>query len=592
MLFMTLFAFPAVAGEAPPATVTGTSETVISEVALAQSPPAQVTSLAGQWKLHPGDNLHWARPSWDDSQWADQAVPGKWPKQGFDTFGQMVWYRLRVSPQMLYSIDTSLLGLRIGAIRSAYEVYVGGHYLGGIGALPPAPRISYDKLAVYPIPKALLNEDGSLVIALRVWGGSDLGVRKAGGGAYNGKFLLGNYSTLLRELSNEQLPNLILAILFLTIGLYFVYLYSRNHRLQSFAWFGSTAIVLAVYVITQSQWKYALHWPFILLEKIEAVTFYLFVALFIQLIWTVVDQSIGRILRLYQLSFVGAALVVAAIPGIAIHHYMRTYLQLSVLPIFLLTYWLVIQKARSGHREAKTLLIGLLIYGVSAINDLLINMQVIHSVPVVQLGFLAVLVSMAVTLADRFTGLLDSLDRKVNERTAELEIANERLEKLSKIDPLTQLLNRRGFVDEAHSEISRYIRMGRPFTIVLSDIDYFKRVNDEFGHASGDFVLQKIAAIMQEQLREVDRVGRWGGEEFVMLLPETDAEGALKIAEKLRLGITQATIENNSHSFNVTMTFGVAQYSHAEGLEKCIARADAALYRGKSQGRNTVTIAG
>ena len=160
----------------------------------------------------------------------------------------------------------------------------------------------------------------------------------------------------------------------------------------------------------------------------------------------------------------------------------------------------------------------------------------------------------------------------------------------ARVDPLTGLFNRRGFVEEAEVEIQRVFRGGKPFAVVLADIDNFKQFNDTHGHACGDHVLTRVAGMLRERVRDVDRIARWGGEEFILLLPETDAEGAATLAGKLCQAVSDNVFEYGGQRLAITLTLGVAAYRKGDSLDACIARADSALYRGKEDGRNTVAV--
>lgn len=545
-------------------------------------------SIAGKWLFSPGDDAHWATPNLDDSNWQSTHVPGIWEDPGYPLLQQMAWYRLAIDPKQLSRFEQQDLGIQIGAVRSAYEIYINGQLVGGVGKLPPASEINYDQLRVYRISPDLISANNKLVVALRVWGGSDLGVRKSGGGAYSQPFLIGNYTDLVRSLDAEQTPKLISSVLFFLIGLYFLYLYARNRVLDSFLWFGCTSVIAAIYVVTQTQWKYELDLPFIVYEKIESGSFLLFLALFLQSVWTIVDKPINGFVRGYQMAFVVGAGIIIVTPGIQIHHHLRDYWQIGMIPGFLLTNWVVVQQARYNRGEARTLLVGIILFGLCGLNDLLANMQIIQSPSLVPFGYLAILVSMSISLANRFTALLNSLEQQVSDQTLELKIANRNLRELSRKDPLTGLLNRRGFLDEAEYELKRLVRNNSSLSIVLADIDLFKTVNDSYGHAFGDEVLIRTADLLKQNLREVDRIGRWGGEEFIVILPDTDENGAYNISEKLRLEVEKMGIITNDIAVNITITFGVANYKTDESLEHCIARADDALYHGKETGRNRV----
>ncbi len=156
-------------------------------------------------------------------------------------------------------------------------------------------------------------------------------------------------------------------------------------------------------------------------------------------------------------------------------------------------------------------------------------------------------------------------------------------------DPLTGLYNRRGLMELGKIEMTRSQRQGKPFSAIMLDIDHFKRVNDTYGHLVGDQVLQTLAQRCRKGIRELDLIGRYGGEEFLVLLPETDWRTAFAIANRLRLLMAEAAIPTRAGPLRVTISLGVSQ-SLAEdgGLEKLIERADQALYQAKAEGRNRV----
>ncbi|MDE2400527.1 MAG: GGDEF domain-containing protein [Burkholderiales bacterium] len=167
-----------------------------------------------------------------------------------------------------------------------------------------------------------------------------------------------------------------------------------------------------------------------------------------------------------------------------------------------------------------------------------------------------------------------------------------RLEHLSHHDALTGLLNRRAFELLLDREAQRLQRFGQPFTVLMVDIDHFKRINDRLGHAGGDAVLRAVSQTLQAHARGVDRVARVGGEEFSVLLPQTLHEGAGLAAERLRQAISQINIPWADESITVTISTGVATANDSlEALPSLLRRADDALYQAKAEGRNKVVSA-
>lgn len=183
------------------------------------------------------------------------------------------------------------------------------------------------------------------------------------------------------------------------------------------------------------------------------------------------------------------------------------------------------------------------------------------------------------------------LEARVEERTAALRVANERLQTLAATDALTGALNRRALFDLLQREVGRERRYHRPFAVIVFDVDHFKDVNDRWGHAAGDEVLQQVVAVALGVLRGSDVLARYGGEEFVIVAPETDRAGGVHLAERVRTALRSAGIAAGSDTIHITASFGVAFCDSAdETPEQIVGRADTALYAAKAAGRDCVRI--
>ena len=188
----------------------------------------------------------------------------------------------------------------------------------------------------------------------------------------------------------------------------------------------------------------------------------------------------------------------------------------------------------------------------------------------------------------RNVGLLGAIAATALEIVWEIEEVNRRAE----TDPLTGLANRRRFDESLHRELSHSDRFGHPVSLVLVDIDHFKRVNDSHGHEAGDLVLRAIAHMLADGVRAVDLCARFGGEEMAILLPQTTAAGAFELADRLRRRIAGRPIRYNDREIIVTASFGVASYPEVVGARDGLFQAaDAALYDAKHEGRNCVKLA-
>jgi two-component system cell cycle response regulator len=181
---------------------------------------------------------------------------------------------------------------------------------------------------------------------------------------------------------------------------------------------------------------------------------------------------------------------------------------------------------------------------------------------------------------------------KIGERIINLEL---RILELANTDALTGVLNRRAFMERMEQEIHRSLREGVPFSLILTDIDYFKKVNDRHGHQVGDLVLQRFTERLSESSRPYDFVGRYGGEEFVVCLPGADISQAGSVAERMRRRVEEMriTLPDSSQSIRITGSFGVASLraGSEETVDLITGRADDTMYRAKREGRNRVCVA-
>lgn len=170
----------------------------------------------------------------------------------------------------------------------------------------------------------------------------------------------------------------------------------------------------------------------------------------------------------------------------------------------------------------------------------------------------------------------------------QLQKANAELDKSSRTDSLTGLSNRRDVNEKIAQELIRFARNEKDFSLILGDIDHFKKINDTYGHEAGDYVLTKISTLMVDAVRRQDLVSRWGGEEFLIVLPETELAGGTKVAENIRQKIESEKFIYNEQVINVTMSFGVCGSAPELSMDKLVKKADDNLYQAKETGRNKV----
>ncbi|MBL9028502.1 MAG: diguanylate cyclase [Myxococcales bacterium] len=196
-----------------------------------------------------------------------------------------------------------------------------------------------------------------------------------------------------------------------------------------------------------------------------------------------------------------------------------------------------------------------------------------------------------VELNREFQDLLASTNSLLSQKERlirDLEAANGELARMASTDGLTGVLNRRAFIHGLKANHQRALQERAPLSIILLDVDHFKKVNDTHGHQVGDDVLVAVASHASKAMRTGDIFGRYGGEEFAAVLPRTPVDAASKIAERIRGDVGATTFASEKSRFRVTASFGIAQLNGAESVEQLIARADAALYRAKDGGRDRI----
>lgn len=196
---------------------------------------------------------------------------------------------------------------------------------------------------------------------------------------------------------------------------------------------------------------------------------------------------------------------------------------------------------------------------------------------------------------EQFVGYIgtsrDISDKKAHEKEMkkyieELEHTNRKLDKLATFDMLTGVYNRRKFEQDVTLAADKNEKYGSPFSIIMFDMDGFKQINDQYGHKMGDVILQEITAVVKRVLRETDRLFRWGGDEFIILLQETSIKNAFKVAEKVRKTIEAYEFEaENDH---LTISLGVGEYLQGDSIDQFLSYVDNALLKAKANGKNRV----
>lgn len=185
----------------------------------------------------------------------------------------------------------------------------------------------------------------------------------------------------------------------------------------------------------------------------------------------------------------------------------------------------------------------------------------------------------------------ERMAREKNRLETQLGNMSRSLDLATRIDPMTGLANRRAIMEMIEQEFSRASRHQRATSIIMADLDYFKKVNETHGFNTGDDVLVEVSRVLKGCLRNEDICSRWGGEEFLVLLPETTLDGALAVANKIRESVAMTEFKVNRPGIHITISLGVCEYNADQNIFEAISRADQALHQAKMGGRNRAVVA-
>ncbi|WP_342620051.1 diguanylate cyclase [Rhodoferax sp. GW822-FHT02A01] len=202
--------------------------------------------------------------------------------------------------------------------------------------------------------------------------------------------------------------------------------------------------------------------------------------------------------------------------------------------------------------------------------------------------FMVFLVLSATTF---LTWRLQQMSAYMRNQKNQIAAAFDKIQQIATRDELTGTANRRFMLEKMHDEVQRTQRSSSPLLLAILDIDYFKRINDEYGHQVGDQALQMFTTVVQNNIRTNDTLARWGGEEFIVLLPETEVSVGKVCLERVRAKVAEIEIPVSDSHLKMTVSIGLTQYCNGEAIEKTLIRADTALYDAKTLGRNRIVLA-
>ena len=521
-------------------------------------------ALDGAWKVAAGDSAAWASPAYDDRAWGRIAVPGEWEAKfpDYDGFG---WYRREVT--IPASRGDGPVGLFFGPVGDAYEVYWNGVRIGTRGAFPPN-FVESAATGLFLIPDSALAKarGGRHLLAVRVY--NDY--------AYGGLLRpvkVGPYEVLAETRSPRDMVIGTMVAFFLAIGVYHLVFWLRRRAARENLWFTAVSVAISVYGATFSGAISEAIAPYANAYRVGEVALLLGGPFFVALVYALFELRI----RMREKVIIGLCVALAALAAVLplgplaeVNRWIDAGFSVGMLAIVLRGF-----RAASPHRPHARLLVGATaFFSATFIYDLaseygfvpVAHLPFLPGVPsAFWMGFMVFVVAVGIATAGKWA---------LTEVTA-------------LVDPLTQLSRRHVFEDAIRREAERMRRSGGSVALALIDLDFFKQVNDAYGHRVGDEVLARLGRLIRATARNIDLAARFGGEEFAVVLYDSDLDGALAFAERFRANLRELVVPApNGRTVRVTASVGVAVANDVFEAEALVEAADRALYRAKSDGRD------
>jgi diguanylate cyclase (GGDEF)-like protein len=581
-------------------------------------------TLRGPWQFHSGDDAAWASPEFDSSGWEELSADQPWGKQGHAHLTGFAWYRcsieLNIAPNGAAGVPEQF-SLLVPKLHDSYEIYWNGSLIGSNGKLPPRPVWYISQ----PMQSFELGPVQRGVLAVRVWKAPLLSDDSGERGGFDAAPLIGSPEAIaMAQAANEfqwlrsrQLhfgANLLCAV----IALLSFLLWLRAPSRWVLFWMAGFALAQpAILLLVNAH----LGWPYpVAMGAAQPLSAMQDVSLWFLLLWLLSlheNRALCRLTRIFACIYILNAILDGVLVALTwkpqwagfaqVSDAVLTFLTLlfEAFPLVLVGYALFRRKQFDSARWLVAILAfldetmfvfsnivkqGRQFTGWS-IADKIDSPLFFIDGNGISLATVAGALLLAAIVYAVYNSVREDQRRQDALELEKMELLHEsnRMRHHAEHDGLTGLWNHRVIVERLGEEMNRSSRDGTPLSVILVDVDHFKKINDSFGHLAGDLVLKEIGTVFTRTLRPYDCVGRYGGEEFLLILPNCGIENALMRGEQLREAVQSARVLDGETVLHVTASFGVASAfpSHYEA-ETVIRAVDAALYRAKSGGRNCV----
>ncbi len=545
----------------PAACTSGAGADPVRRGVLTAPSPGTALRLAGDWRFFSG-------PADGGAGEVYLRVPGVW--------GSPPGNRGRGIYQVVLEglLPGEVYALQFKGIASRASIRVDGEVVGAWGAEGPSllPRTySFHAHSASAVVTAAVENESYF------YGGIWLPV------------LFGSSAAVERASARDRVIDAFVLGAIVMMGLYHLALFSLRYKDRAPLYFGLFCLATALKAgLSQEQLLTLMIPP---LDGIPAVRTSYLATVSLPLLFLLYVQALfpakatARILAGGAAVGLGYALFVAMVPLDLLQIWFLPY-QLLILALCVYIFVLLATRAVMKAPGAAVLLLGFILIAAAALNDILHDNRIIFTFYGFNLGLFLFVFSQSFvmgTLLTRNYRLVEDANAALESRVAE---RTKELENLARIDPLTGLLNRRCFWEILAGEWERRRRYDSEFCLAMVDLDRFKAINDTYGHAAGDRVLKTVGVLLRENVRKTDSVGRFGGEEFCLLIHEVKAVEALAVLEKIRRALAESDFDLGTGPIGITLSYGIAQASKHPNPEALLDAADKLMYRAKQEGRN------
>ncbi len=559
---------------------------------------ADVSSISPQWEYalaHENDSIINAQSYHyrflPDLSKLEQFVPGG---VGY------IWVKGEFS---YYPKADDKLSIFIPPINPTDETYLNGTYLGksGIAQISNSYYFSdWNSVRKYNIPQNILQIQNEIYIKIFVYHEGSFSKNFSIGDEYNinKKYVFYDF---LRTWINIIVLSILIFIAALNAMIFFQRREDKFHLYYTFMCVFSI-IYQTNFIITRVPFGIYGEISYLVFQKVVFGSIG-FAALFgIYMILDIFKIKKKRLISLLNLIFILLPVfALLLIPDYKIFFMMRKIVA-NIFSIYsiIVTLTILIDNLHKKNEFVKLVLFGFFPFMFCLIFDLLFHniLRIDNYIYLTFIGFPSILITFAfllsiniVKIGKKLESMNEFLDKKVEDRTKELMLMNDKLHQLSMQDPLTGIYNRRSFMEIFSREFELAVRHKSKLSFLILDIDFFKKINDNYGHLAGDKVIIDFAELLKNLIRKSDMVARYGGEEFCILLPQIDEESALQVSEKIRNGVESLLIVYQGNRIQFTCSIGITELNkNDKNMTDLISRADQALYQAKETGRNKSII--